>query len=123
MKPALDNQHHVVNDISVDSIVNFLDEAKAENITSINLFRKSAITDYIIIATGRSQRHLKSTAEKLRHYFHDIGYKNVKIEGLTYCDWVLIDAGDVIVHLFRPELREFYNLEKIWDPAFLPKAQ
>ena len=100
-----------------DFIMKFLDDRKAFNVVSINLSGKSSIADYMIIASGTSQRHVGSTAQILREDLKSMGYKNVGIEGMPLCDWVLVDVGDVIVHLFRPEVRQFYNLEKMWDMA------
>lgn len=72
----------------------------------------------MIIASGSSQRFIKALAEKTRDFLHENGIKNVHLEGLTACDWVLIDSPNLIVHLFRQEIREIYNLEKMWDPEF-----
>lgn len=91
-----------------------LDDDKAEDIVAIDLAGKSAIGDYMIIATGRSQRQVSAMADHLLKKLKDVGVKNITIEGQSRGDWVLIDAGDVIVHLFRPEVREFYGLEKMW---------
>jgi len=75
---------------------------------------KSSIADYLVIVSGTSQRQVGSMAELLREELKKNGLKNVHIEGIPQCDWVLVDAGDVIVHIFRPEIRAFYNLEKMW---------
>ena len=91
-----------------------LDDDKAEDIVSIDLRGKSSIADYMVIATGRSSRQLAAMAQHLDDKFTKLGVKAVAIEGKTQGDWVLLDGGDVIVHLFRPEVREFYNLEKMW---------
>ncbi|MFV0298984.1 MAG: ribosome silencing factor [Hyphomicrobiaceae bacterium] len=96
-------------------ILAWLDDAKAEDIVTINLRGKSSIGDYMIIATGRSDRHVGAIGEQLQRKLKDEGHGRVRIEGTPQCDWVLIDAGDVLVHLFRPEVREFYNLEKMWS--------
>jgi ribosome-associated protein len=82
---------------------------------------KSAIADFMVIATGRSQRHVASMAEHLRERVKAYSGHAVPVEGLTQADWVLVDAGDVVVHLFRPEVRAFYNLEKMWSQA-LPES-
>lgn len=95
-------------------IEDFLDSKKAQDIVSIDLRGKSSIADYLVIASGTSQRQVGSMAELLREDLKKKGLKNVRIEGIPQCDWVLVDAGDVIVHLFRPEIRAFYNLEKMW---------
>jgi len=90
-----------------------LDDGKAENVVTIELNGKSSIADYMVIATGRSQRQVVSLAERLREEI-DRGRPVPSLEGLPQGDWVLIDAGDVIVHVFRPEVRSYYNLEKMW---------
>ncbi len=95
-------------------IVHFLDSKKAEDIVTVDLHGKSSIADFLVIASGRSQRQVASMGELLREELKKKGIKNIHIEGLTQGDWVLLDAGDVIVHLFRPEVRVFYNLEKMW---------
>jgi ribosome-associated protein len=91
-----------------------LDEDKAENILEIDLAGKSAIADAMVIASGRSQRHVSALADHVERKLKDAGASRIRVEGLPNADWVLIDAGDVIVHIFRPEVREFYNLERIW---------
>ncbi|MBM3468880.1 MAG: ribosome silencing factor [Alphaproteobacteria bacterium] len=101
-------------------IQKILDDKKAENIVILNLIGKTSITDYMIIASGQSSRQVGSIAEALQLELksHDI---NTAIEGVPQCDWVLVDAIDVIIHIFKPEVREFYNLEKMWG-VDLPKA-
>ena len=96
-------------------IVDWLDDAKAEDITSIDLDGKSSIGDYMLVATGRSDRHVGAIADQVQRKLKEIGYGGVKVEGKEACDWVLIDNGDIIIHVFRPEVREFYNLEKMWS--------
>jgi ribosome-associated protein len=91
-----------------------LDDMKAEDITTIDLRGKSAIADYMVVASGRSNRHVGSVADRVLEGLHTAGVRHVRVEGMPLCDWVLIDAGDVIVHVFRPEARAFYNLEKMW---------
>jgi ribosome-associated protein len=91
-----------------------LDADKAEEIVTLDLTDKSAIADYMILATGRSQRQLSSMAEHLVEKLKASGHGHVPIEGQAQGDWVLVDVGDVIVHLFRPEVRAHYNLEKMW---------
>ena len=96
-----------------------LDDDKAENIVVVDLSGKTAIADYLVIASGASQRHVGAMADHIHRRMKKIGLKGIPVEGLKQCDWVLIDAGDLIVHLFRPEVREFYNLEKMWiNPPF-----
>jgi ribosome-associated protein len=92
-----------------------LDDDKAQDIVVIDLKNKSSIADCMIVASGRSHRHVGALAEHLLRELKDAGAGNARVEGMPHCDWVLIDAGDVIVHLFRPEVRSFYNLEKIWS--------
>lgn len=94
-----------------------LEDAKAEEVVSLDLDGKSAIADQMVIASGRSTRHVAAIAEQLIEKLKADGYRDLKVEGLAHCDWVLIDAGDVVVHVFRPEVRSFYNLEKLWSPA------
>ncbi len=95
-------------------IIGWLEDAKAEEITSIDLDGKSSIGDYMLVATGRSERHVGAIADQIQQKLKEIGYGGVKLEGKEACDWVLIDNGDIIIHVFRPEVREFYNLEKMW---------
>ncbi len=91
-----------------------LEKDKAEDIVRISLAGKSSIADYMIVASGRSVRQVGAIAEHLIEALKASGIKPVPVEGLGQLDWVLIDAGDVIIHLFRPEVRAFYNLEKMW---------
>lgn len=91
-----------------------LDDMKAEDVVEIDLVGRTSIADQMIIATGRSQRHVGSIAERIVEMLKASGFGRVRVEGMPACDWVLIDAGDVIVHVFRPEVRGFYNLEKMW---------
>jgi len=103
-------------------VASSLDDDKAEDIVSIDLRGKSSIADYMVIATGRSSRQLAAMAQHLDEKLHKLGVKGVAVEGKTQGDWVLLDGGDVVVHLFRPEVREFYNLEKMWG-AELPEPE
>jgi ribosome-associated protein len=96
-------------------VVHWLDEAKAENVVTIDLAGKSSIGDFMVVATGRSDRHVGAIADQLQRKLKENGRGRVRVEGLEACDWVLIDAGDIIVHVFRAEVREFYNLEKMWS--------
>ncbi len=95
-------------------IVRYLDSKKAQNIITVDLAGKSTVADFLVIVSGTSARQVGSMAELLRVELKRHDVKNVHIEGLPQCDWVLVDAGDVIVHIFRPEVRAFYNLEKMW---------
>lgn len=91
-----------------------LEDSKAENIVSIDIHKKSSLGDYMVIASGRSNRHVAAVSEHLLQALKDGGFGQARVEGLSSADWVLIDAGDIIIHVFRPEVREFYNLEKMW---------
>jgi ribosome-associated protein len=91
-----------------------LDADKAEDIIAIDLTGKSSIADYMVIASGRSARQLASMAQHLDEKLTKAGISRVNVEGMTQGEWVLLDGGDVIVHLFKPEIRRFYNLEKMW---------
>jgi ribosome-associated protein len=106
-----------------DFIEAFLDEKKAQDIVSIDLRGRSSLADFLVIATGTSQRQVGSMAELLREELKKKGYKNIHIEGLTQCDWVLVDVGDVIVHLFREEIRHHYNLEEMWHKELKDSKQ
>jgi ribosome-associated protein len=100
---------------TVRLLLSSLDDMKAEEIVEIDLRGKSAIADVMIIATGRVARHVGAIADRVAKDLKEAGHHNVRIEGVPVCDWVLIDSGDVIVHVFRPEVRAFYNLEKMWS--------
>jgi ribosome-associated protein len=95
-----------------------LDDMKAEDTITINLTGKSSFADAMIVTSGRSNRHVGAIADRVLESLKKAGLPDVRVEGMPNCDWVLIDAGDVIVHVFRPEVRAFYNLEKMWagDP-------
>ncbi len=92
-----------------------LDDDKAEDIVTIELEGRSALADAIVIATGRSGRHVSSIAEHLARRLKEAGYGTRPVDGLAQGDWVLVDAGDVIVHIFRPEVRDYYDLEGMWS--------
>ena len=94
-----------------------LDDYKAADTIQIDLKGKTTLADYMVVSSGRSHRHVGAIAEHLREALAKAGVHGVRIEGLPHCDWVLIDAGDVIIHVFRPEVRSFYNLEKMWARA------
>jgi ribosome-associated protein len=95
-------------------VLTSLEDSKGEDIAPIDLTGKSSLADCMIIATGRSQRHVTAMADRLIQDLKNAGSGEVKVEGISAGDWVLIDNGDVIVHIFRPEVRAFYNLEKMW---------
>lgn len=96
-------------------ILSSLEDSKAEEILSIDLRGKSSLADFMIITSGRSHRHVGAVADRLLRDLKDNGFGNAHVEGLPNCDWVLIDTGDHIIHIFRPEVREFYNIEKMWS--------
>lgn len=96
-------------------ILDSLEDDKAEEVVAIDLRGKSSVTDIMIVASGRSARHVNALADHLVRKLKEHSQGKARVEGLQTCDWVLIDAGDVIVHLFRPEVRSFYNLEKMWS--------
>ncbi|MEE9272970.1 MAG: ribosome silencing factor [Robiginitomaculum sp.] len=98
-----------------DFVLNILEKQSAEEITNLDLDGKSSIADYMIIASGRSNPHVSALTDYVIRGLKELGHKDLGVEGLAQSDWVLIDAGDVIVHLFRPEVRNFYSLEKLWS--------
>lgn len=102
-------------DALLRDVTAWLDEAKAESIVTIDLRGKSSMSDFMVIASGRSDRHVGAIADQISKKLKERGETRVRVEGQPQCDWVLIDTGDIIVHLFRPEVREFYNLEKMWS--------
>ena len=103
-------------------ILNTLDSNKALDIVAINLEGKSSIADFMIIASGTSSRHIQSLSEQVLEEFKNQGIKNCKIEGQESKDWKLVDGIDLIVHIFNPEKRKFYELEKMWS-EFIPKER
>ena len=108
-----------INNISISNqIISILDDAKAENLKIIDLTNKSSVADSFIIATCRSTRHADSTADELVRQLKKIGIKCPNPEGKPKCDWIIVDAGSIIVHLFRQETRDLYNLEKLWEINF-----
>ena len=100
---------------ALDIVLASLDDSKAEDIVSIDIQGKSSLGDYMVIASGRSNRHVSAVSEHLISALKDAGLGYPRVEGLNSADWVLIDAGDIIVHIFRPEVREFYAIEKMWQ--------
>ena len=101
-------------DKTLNMIISRFDDMKAEETVTIDLRGKSAFSDYMIVTTGRANRHVGAIAENVTKALKENGIRNIHVEGLPNCDWVLIDSGDVIVHVFRPEVREFYSLERLW---------
>ncbi|WP_333839007.1 ribosome silencing factor [Novosphingobium sp.] len=97
-----------------DVVLRSLDDDQAIELVTIPLEGKSSVADYMVIASGRSTRQVAAMAQKLSERIKHAGHGHVRIEGLPAADWVLVDAGDVVIHLFRPEVRSFYNLERMW---------
>jgi ribosome-associated protein len=100
---------------AITTVLASLEDSKAEDIVSIDIQGKSSLGDYMVIASGRSHRHVAAVADHLLKAIKDAGLGTARVEGLSGADWVLIDSGDIIIHVFRPEVREFYNLEKMWQ--------
>lgn len=98
---------------ALETILAQLDDAKAEQVVTIPLDEKSSVADAVVVASGRSNRHVGAIADQLVQKLKEQGHRDLRIEGMPQCDWVLVDAGDVVVHIFRPEVRSFYNLEKL----------
>lgn len=100
---------------AIKTVLASLEDSKAENIVTIDIQGKSSLGDYMVVASGRSHRHVAAVADHLLNALKDGGFGQARVEGLASADWVLIDTGDIIVHVFRPEVREFYNIEKLWQ--------
>jgi ribosome-associated protein len=98
-----------------DLIIAQLEDAKAEDIVSLNLEGKSTLADTMIVASGRSNRHVAAIAEQIVEKLKAAGHRDMRVEGMEQADWVVVDTSDVIVHLFRPEVRSFYNIERLWS--------
>ena len=111
------------SDDLLEAIMSSLSNDKAEDIVAIDLAGRSAFADHMVIASGRSTRQVAAMSEKLVERLKELTGRRAKVEGKDAGDWVLIDAGDVIVHVFRPEVRDFYQLEKMWLPAEAQAAQ
>tara|TARA_Y100000590_G_scaffold180446_1_gene205659 strand:+ start:964 stop:1338 length:375 start_codon:yes stop_codon:yes gene_type:complete len=112
-------EKNINNKLSLkNEIIDILDDAKAKDINVVNLNNKSSIADDFIIATCRSTRHTNAVADDLVEKLKKIGINCPSPEGRPKCDWVIVDAGSIIIHLFRQEIRELYNLEKLWDINF-----
>ncbi len=115
---SLANGAHAAGASILTTVQAVLEDSKAEDVITIDLEGKSSLADTMIIASGRSHRHVSAVADHVQRALKDAGHGSPRIEGLPQADWVLIDAGDVILHLFRPEVRSFYNMEKLWDDSF-----
>ena len=114
-KPSLSETHGSADaDRVLQTVMASLDDSKAEDIVSINIQGKSALADHMVVTSGRSHRHVGAVAEHLLRALKEAGFGAPRVEGKSSADWVLIDTGDVIVHIFRPEVREFYAIEKMW---------
>lgn len=111
-KSTNSKSHQQLSKIAIES----LEDSKAEDIVRLVLDGKTAVADEMIVASGRSNVHVSSVADKLCETLKAKGFGDLRVEGQQHCDWVLVDAGDVIIHIFRPEVRVFYNLEKLWSP-------
>ncbi|MEO6014910.1 MAG: ribosome silencing factor [Devosia sp.] len=106
----------------IDVVLQSLDDAKAEQTVSIDIAGKSSLADHMVVTSGRSNRHVAAVADQVVKALREKGFTKPRIEGLPHADWVLVDGGDVIVHIFRPEVREFYNIEKMWQADFAADA-
>jgi ribosome-associated protein len=100
-----------------DAALKVLDDRQAEDIVTIDLTGKSSMADYLIVASGRASRQISSMAHYLREAFAPLGVHQLRVEGAAEGNWVLVDAGDIIIHLFRPEVRRYYDLESIWQTS------
>jgi ribosome-associated protein len=99
---------------ALELVLASLEDSKAEDIVTINIAGKSALGDYMVVVSGRSSRHVMAICDHLISDLKDEGLGTARVEGQEAGDWVLIDTGDIIIHVFRPEIREFYNIEKMW---------
>jgi ribosome-associated protein len=106
----------------IDIVLQSLDDAKAEQTVAIDITGKSSLSDHMVVTSGRSNRHVSAVADQVVKALRENGFGKPRVEGLPHADWVLVDGGDVIVHIFRPEVREFYNLEKMWAADFAADA-
>jgi ribosome-associated protein len=97
-----------------DKVIAALDDGKAENVLCVDVTGQSTLADYLIVASGRSTRQVKSLADNVQKALYQAGVKQVRMEGALQSDWIVVDGGDIIVHLFRPEVRSYYRLEEVW---------
>ena len=102
----------------LDIVLHSLEDAKAEETVAIDIAGKSSLADHMVVTSGRSNRHVSAVADQVVKALRDNGFGKPRVEGLPHAYWVLVDGGDVIVHIFRPEVREFYNIEKMWQADF-----
>ncbi len=112
--PARTKRRSLPSDALRDLILSSLTEDKAEDVAILDISGKSTVADVMVVCSGRSSRQVSAIADHLAERLKDGGYKGVRVEGKVLGDWVLVDAGDVIVHVFRPEVRELYQLERLW---------
>jgi ribosome-associated protein len=121
-QPASNGPVAATGDPLLDLVLQSLDDDQAQDVVTIPLEGKTTIADYMVIASGRSSRQVGAMAQKLAERIKHAGFGNPRIEGLPVADWVLVDASGVIVHVFRPEVRSFYNLERMWAFGDTPAA-
>ncbi|MBI4923061.1 MAG: ribosome silencing factor [Devosia nanyangense] len=107
----------------IDVVLQSLDDAKAEQTVAIDIAGKSSLADHMVVTSGRSNRHVAAVADQVVKALREHGFGKPRVEGLPHADWVLVDGGDVIVHIFRPDVREFYNIEKMWQADFAADAR
>lgn len=107
---------------AIDTVLASLEDSKAEDIVSIDIQGKSSLADYMVVASGRSHRHVSAVADHLIRALKEAGLGAARVEGRAGADWVLIDSGDIIVHIFRPEVRDFYGIEKMWQAPDLEEG-
>ena len=112
--PRTVSKAHSAADETLRIVIDRLDDMKAENVVTIDLTGKTSIADCLVVASGRSNRHVGSIADDVVEHLKKAGLSGIRVEGQPHCDWVVIDTGDMMVHVFRPEVRDFYNLEKMW---------
>ena len=113
--PVLEHEGSPIDGRLAQAVIEVLEDAKAEDIISIDLTGKTTIADLMIIATGRSNVHVGAIADRVARACRAAGFPAPRIEGVPHCDWVLLDAGEAIIHIFKPDVRQFYNLEKLWS--------
>ncbi|MGB7287938.1 MAG: ribosome silencing factor [Salaquimonas sp.] len=114
-KPQTSNAVDFSAEDVLKNVMESLDDSKAEDIKKIDIRGKSALGDYMVIASGRSHRHVAAISDQIIRELKAGGFGNAKVEGQQAADWVLIDTGDIIIHIFRPEVRDFYGIEKMWS--------
>ncbi len=107
---------------ALKAVLTSLEDSKAEDLIFIDISAKTTLADHMVVASGRSHRHVGAIADHLLRDLKKAGFGAARVEGLPHCDWVLVDLGDVIVHIFRPEVRTFYNLEKMWSADQVPEV-